>query len=224
MPNPNEAGFVTKVNNTATQILYSTFLGGSSRERVDGIAVDGQGKIHVTGNTGSTNFPTTANAWDRTCGVDGACNPYYDGTWHNAEDVVLFEDRPAESGCCRVDVLDLPGRHQLGTSAKPSRSTRTAAPGSQDAPRPATFQELVQRREHSAATTTPSSLKSTPRCRARRLSASRASWEAHFMTRRPDSRSIRWVISMWSVTRDPPISRSPAPCSRRLRVEMRASS
>ena len=57
MPNPNEAGFVTKVNSTATQILYSTFLGGSSRERVDGIAVDGQGKIHVTGNTEFDQLP-----------------------------------------------------------------------------------------------------------------------------------------------------------------------
>ena len=98
MPNPTEAGFVTKVNSTATQILYSTFLGGSSRERVDGIAVDGQRKIHVTGNTGSTDFPTTANAWDRTCGADGACNPYNDGTWHNAEDVFYSKIDPLKTG------------------------------------------------------------------------------------------------------------------------------
>ena len=89
MPNANEAGFVTKVNSTATQILYSTFLGGSSRERVDAINVDAKGKIHVTGNTGSPNFPTTANAWDRICGVDGTCN---------AEDVFYSKIDPLKAG------------------------------------------------------------------------------------------------------------------------------
>jgi Beta-propeller repeat len=89
MPNLDEAGFVTKVNGTATQILYSTFLGGSSRERVDGIAVDALRKIHVTGNTGSTDFPTTANAWDSTCGVDGACN---------TEDVFYSKIDPLKTG------------------------------------------------------------------------------------------------------------------------------
>ena len=95
MPNLNEAGFVTKVNSTATQILYSTFLGGSSRERVDGIAVDGQRKIHVIGNTGSTDFPTTANAWDRTCGVAPATLSRH---LHNAEDVFYSKIDPLKAG------------------------------------------------------------------------------------------------------------------------------
>ena len=224
MPNLNEAGFVTKVNSTATQILYSTFLGGSSRERVDGIAVDGQGKIHVTGNTGSTDFPTTANAWDRTCGADGACNPYYDGAWHNAEDVFYSKIDPLKAGAAGLMYSTFLGgaNRDFGEAIAIDKNGRAWITGRTASP--ATFQEFVQRREHSAATTTPSSLKSTPRCQARRLSASRASWEAHFMTRRLDSRSIRWVTFMLSVTRDPPISRSPAPCSRRLWVEMRASS
>ena len=72
--NINGTGFVTKVNSTATQVLYSTFLGGNSSDGVHGIAVDGQGRIHVTGPTTSSNFPTTASAFDRTCGTDGSCN------------------------------------------------------------------------------------------------------------------------------------------------------
>ena len=87
MPNPNEAGFVTIVNATATQILYSTFLGGSSRERATGVRLDAQGKIHVTGNTVSSNFPTTGNAWDSTCG--GTCN---------AEDVFYSKIDPLKAG------------------------------------------------------------------------------------------------------------------------------
>ena len=98
MPNSTVTGFVTEVNSTATQILYSTFLGGNDGERVSGIAVDQQRKIHVTGNTSSSNFLTTANAWDRTCGTDGACNPYNDGAWHNAEDAFYSKIDPLKAG------------------------------------------------------------------------------------------------------------------------------
>src|SRR6185436_10797865 len=41
VPNSTAAGFVTQVNGTATQILYSTFLGGNTREGIYGIALDG---------------------------------------------------------------------------------------------------------------------------------------------------------------------------------------
>jgi hypothetical protein len=87
MHNPDVTGFVTEVNSTATQILYSTFLGGNYGESADDVKVDSQGKIHVIGTTNSSDFPTTANAFDRSCGTDGACNPYYDGIWHYSEDL-----------------------------------------------------------------------------------------------------------------------------------------
>lgn len=47
-------------------IVYSTFLGGSGTEDGYGIAVDAAGSAYVTGATASTNFPTTAGAYDRT--------------------------------------------------------------------------------------------------------------------------------------------------------------
>jgi hypothetical protein len=50
-------GFVTKINATATAIVYSTFLGGSGFDLVLGIAVDDAGSAYVTGYTNSTTFP-----------------------------------------------------------------------------------------------------------------------------------------------------------------------
>ncbi|MDD5689349.1 MAG: SBBP repeat-containing protein, partial [Caldisericia bacterium] len=58
--------FVTKFNSVGTALVYSTFLGGSSSDYGNGIAVDSSGCAYVTGYTYSSNFPTTPGAWDRT--------------------------------------------------------------------------------------------------------------------------------------------------------------
>jgi hypothetical protein len=47
-------------------LAYSTFLGGSGSEYSQDVAVDGQGNSYVTGDTESSNFPTTAGAFDPT--------------------------------------------------------------------------------------------------------------------------------------------------------------
>jgi hypothetical protein len=69
--------FVTKLNSTGSALVYSTFLGGSSLEDLapPAIALDTSGNAYVTGETGSIDFPTTAGAYDRTCGSDGNCDP-----------------------------------------------------------------------------------------------------------------------------------------------------
>jgi hypothetical protein len=58
--------FVTKLNATGTDLLCSTFLGGSQGDYSHDIAVDGQGRACVVGETRSEDFPTTAGAFDRT--------------------------------------------------------------------------------------------------------------------------------------------------------------
>jgi hypothetical protein len=70
--------FVTKLTPAgagAADLVYSTYLGGSRQEIGFGIAVDADGHAYVTGDTDSTDFPTTTDALDRTCGTDGNCNP-----------------------------------------------------------------------------------------------------------------------------------------------------
>lgn len=53
-----EEAFVTKINAAGTALVYSTYLGGSSRDSAWGIAVDASGNCYVIGDTTSTNFPT----------------------------------------------------------------------------------------------------------------------------------------------------------------------
>ena len=57
--------FITKINSSGTGIVYSTYLGGSDTEVVGrgergvAIAVDQAGNAYVTGETSSSDFPTT---------------------------------------------------------------------------------------------------------------------------------------------------------------------
>ena len=59
-------GFVTKLDPTGAALSYSTFLGGSGADTAFAIAIDGSGSAYVTGETGSTNFPTTLGSFQAT--------------------------------------------------------------------------------------------------------------------------------------------------------------
>jgi hypothetical protein len=50
-------GFITKLNATGT-VVFSTYVGGSQDDYINGIAVDGSENVYVTGYTFSGNFPT----------------------------------------------------------------------------------------------------------------------------------------------------------------------
>jgi hypothetical protein len=56
--------FVAMFNPTLSMLSISTFLGGSGADRANGLAIDGSRAIYVTGFTDSSNFPTTAGAFD----------------------------------------------------------------------------------------------------------------------------------------------------------------
>ncbi|HEV3279964.1 MAG TPA: SBBP repeat-containing protein, partial [Terriglobia bacterium] len=55
--------FVTEFNPTASQALYSSFLGGAGADFGQGIAIDSTGDLYVTGSTSSINFPAVATAY-----------------------------------------------------------------------------------------------------------------------------------------------------------------
>ncbi|MBK6315247.1 MAG: SBBP repeat-containing protein [Blastocatellia bacterium] len=50
-------GFISKVNTTGTDLVYSTYLGGSDEDYVFSLAIDGSGNAYATGFTPSANFP-----------------------------------------------------------------------------------------------------------------------------------------------------------------------
>jgi len=50
-------GFLFKLDPSGSNIVYSTYLGGSGGDSVKGLAVDGEGQVFVAGFTGSSNFP-----------------------------------------------------------------------------------------------------------------------------------------------------------------------
>ncbi len=60
---------VVKLNRTCSQLLFSTYLGGSNADAGFGIKLDSLGLVYVTGGTSSNNFPTTP----------GVIHPAYQG-------------------------------------------------------------------------------------------------------------------------------------------------
>jgi len=64
----NSDAFITKVNRDGTELVYSTFLGGSGPDDGRGIAVDPDGNAYTTGLTGSEDFPVTPGVFQPTFG------------------------------------------------------------------------------------------------------------------------------------------------------------
>jgi hypothetical protein len=69
--NPSGArAFVTKLDATGSELIYSTYLGGSggtcTGETGNALALDGSGNAFITGLTGSSDFPVTKGAFQTT--------------------------------------------------------------------------------------------------------------------------------------------------------------
>ncbi len=64
--------FVAELNPTSGALVYSTFLGGGSSDAGTGIALDGNKNAYVTGQTGSSDFPTVSPTQSKTGGGNDA--------------------------------------------------------------------------------------------------------------------------------------------------------
>jgi uncharacterized repeat protein (TIGR01451 family) len=70
----NIDAIVAELDDDGSDLLYSTYLGGGGDDLGFTIAIDTSNRVYFTGQTNSTNFPTSTGAYDSTCGTDGACN------------------------------------------------------------------------------------------------------------------------------------------------------
>src|SRR5579863_9763624 len=73
--------FVSEINSAGSTLVFSTYLGGSGSENINGdlgaIAVDSQGTfIYVTGGTSSTNFPVSTLALQSTLAGSGTTDAF----------------------------------------------------------------------------------------------------------------------------------------------------
>ena len=57
---------LAKLNAEGTELIYSSFLGGSGFEYSYGVAVDVRGNAYLTGTTNSADFPVSPEAWQST--------------------------------------------------------------------------------------------------------------------------------------------------------------
>jgi uncharacterized protein (TIGR03437 family) len=90
--------FVTKLNPSGSQLLYSTYLGGNQDDIGSGIAIDSSGNAYIAGSTLSRNFPISSGAFQMTFAGSGGqtgkppCNGY---PWFNSGDVFVTKLNPA---------------------------------------------------------------------------------------------------------------------------------
>lgn len=68
--------FIAKLSSSGNALVFATYLGGTSSNSASGIAVDSSGNIYVSGATYSTDFPVTAEAYQR---VNHASSPTTEG-------------------------------------------------------------------------------------------------------------------------------------------------
>jgi hypothetical protein len=87
----SQDGFLAKFSPTG-QLLFSTYLGGSSQDNGYSIFVDAAGFIYIGGRTSSPNFPATPGAFQTTYGGGTSGTPFFGG------DMFVAKMRPDASG------------------------------------------------------------------------------------------------------------------------------
>jgi RHS repeat-associated protein len=117
--------FVTKLNAAGGGPAFSTYLGGASDEQGNGVALDAAGDIFVAGTTASSNFPTTAGAYQTSLSGPGT-NAFVAGL-NAAGDHLRFSSFFGPSGSAANAVAAAPALGLVAIAgATPSGLTTTA--------------------------------------------------------------------------------------------------
>jgi len=116
--------FVTKLNPAGSApLIYSTYLGGLFGEHGNGIAVDSAGNAYVTGVTGSSDFPTTVDAFDTT--FNGGSDPFVAKLSFGGEDTTTETVVHLEPGHTVVTTSPIP----LGSTVHDDATVSSSSSG-----------------------------------------------------------------------------------------------
>ena len=75
----NYAGYVSKFSKDGKSLIFSTFLGGTGSELIQSLILDASGSIYLTGQTNSSDYPTTAGAYQTTYGGSSSGSWWWNG-------------------------------------------------------------------------------------------------------------------------------------------------
>ncbi|MBI1286526.1 MAG: T9SS type B sorting domain-containing protein [Flavobacteriales bacterium] len=79
---------ISKFTPDGTGLEYSTYIGGDDMDAPHSMVVNSQGELVILGTTGSSNFPTTPNAFDNTFGGGTYAQYVYNGAeYSNGSDI-----------------------------------------------------------------------------------------------------------------------------------------
>jgi hypothetical protein len=109
------AAFVSAINPTASSLIYSTYLGGSTYDRASAIAVDASGNAYVTGQAWSADFPVTGGAFQKLCAPGPGANNTLVGGCASASNAFLTKIAPG--GGSLVYSTFLGGSHYAAANA-----------------------------------------------------------------------------------------------------------
>jgi hypothetical protein len=116
--------FVSKLNAAGSALLYSTYLGGSGPDSGQGITLDASGNAYITGSAGSSNFPTTAGAFQTTYRGGPAYAPF-------EAFVIKFSFAAAPVLTLKPPALTFPVLRTVGTTSLPQTVKLTNVGGAE---------------------------------------------------------------------------------------------
>jgi hypothetical protein len=87
-------GFVTKLNVAGTAFVYSTYLGGTNGDSVNGVAIGTNGNAYIAGGTTSADFPTV----NPTQGASGGTTDAFVAQFNAAGSALLYSTYLGGSG------------------------------------------------------------------------------------------------------------------------------
>ena len=121
--------FVAKLSSAGDMLVYGTYLGGSADDYIGGLAVDAKGQACVAGSTSSSDFPVSAQAFQKTSSVNLSTFTGFIVCLNANATAPVFSTYLGGSGYSGVSVLTLDAAGNLYVSGSTSSADFPTTPG-----------------------------------------------------------------------------------------------